>query len=66
MLAQSDSFVCAARGTDISVEFTRKFGAGFFGGEGFIRQKLQGDELALLHASVTLRAIDLARVTGCA
>jgi uncharacterized protein (AIM24 family) len=46
VMAQKDSFLCAARGTDISVAFTRKFGAGFFGGEGFILQKLQGDGLA--------------------
>lgn len=71
VMAQKDSFLCAARGTDISVAFTRKFGAGFFGGEGFILQKLSGDGLAFLHASGTLHAIDLApgevlRVdTGC-
>ena len=39
--------------------FTRKFGAGFFGGEGFILQKLTGDGLAFLHASGTLHAVDL-------
>ena len=71
VLAQKDSFLCAVRGTDISVAFTRRFGAGFFGGEGFILQKLTGDGLAFLHASGTLHAIDLAagellRVdTGC-
>jgi uncharacterized protein (TIGR00266 family) len=71
VMAQKDSFLCAARGVDISVAFTRKIGAGFFGGEGFILQKLQGDGLAFLHASGTLHAIDLApgetlRVdTGC-
>lgn len=71
VMAQKDSFLCAARGVDISVAFTRKFGAGFFGGEGFILQKLQGDGLAFLHASGTLHAIDLVageqlRVdTGC-
>ena len=71
VMAQKDSFLCAARGIDITVAFTRKFGAGFFGGEGFILQRLQGDGLAFLHASGTLHAIDLApgerlRVdTGC-
>jgi uncharacterized protein (TIGR00266 family) len=71
VMAQKDSFLCAARGIDISVAFTRRIGAGFFGGEGFILQKLQGDGLAFLHASGTLHAIDLApgeklRVdTGC-
>jgi uncharacterized protein (TIGR00266 family) len=71
VMAQKDSFLCAARGIDISVAFTRRIGAGFFGGEGFILQRLQGDGLAFLHASGTLHAIDLApgeklRVdTGC-
>ena len=71
VLAQKDSFLCAVRGIDISVAFTKKFGAGLFGGEGFILQKLQGDGLAFLHASGTLHAIDLSpgevlRVdTGC-
>jgi uncharacterized protein (TIGR00266 family) len=71
ILCQKDSFLCAARGIDVSVAFTRRIGAGFFGGEGFILQKLTGDGLAFLHASGTLHAIDLApgerlRVdTGC-
>lgn len=71
VMAQKDSFLVAARGVDISVAFTRRIGAGFFGGEGFILQKLQGDGLAFLHASGALHAIDLApgerlRVdTGC-
>jgi uncharacterized protein (TIGR00266 family) len=71
VMAQKDSFLCAARGIDISVAFTKRFGAGIFGGEGFILQKLTGDGLAFLHASGTLHAIDLApgetlRVdTGC-
>ncbi|MDF1505650.1 TIGR00266 family protein [Roseisolibacter sp. H3M3-2] len=71
VIAQKNSFLCAARGTDVSIAFTRKLGAGFFGGEGFILQRLQGDGLAFLHASGTLVTIDLApgeqlRVdTGC-
>jgi uncharacterized protein (AIM24 family) len=71
VIAQKDSFLCAARGVDVAIAFTRKIGAGFFGGEGFILQKLSGDGLAFLHASGTLHAIDLApgeslRVdTGC-
>lgn len=59
VMAQKDSFLCAARGIDISVAFTRRFGAGFFGGEGFILQKLTGHGLAFLHASGTLHAVDL-------
>lgn len=71
LLAQKDSFLCAARGTEIGIAFTRKIGAGFFGGEGFILQKLTGDGLAFLHAcgtleEITLRAGESLRVdTGC-
>ncbi|MBF0311987.1 MAG: TIGR00266 family protein [Oligoflexia bacterium] len=47
---QKDSFLCAAKGTSINIEFARKLGTGFFGGEGFILQKLQGDGKAFIHA----------------
>lgn len=50
---QKDSFLCAAKGIEIDVAFTKKIGAGFFGGEGFILQKLQGDGLAFIHAGGT-------------
>ena len=71
LIAQKDSFLCAARGVDVSIALNRKIGAGFFGGEGFILQKLSGDGLAFLHASGTLHEMELAagetlRVdTGC-
>jgi len=45
-LCQKDSFLCAARGIEIEVAFTKKIGAGLFGGEGFILQRLEGDGLA--------------------
>ena len=71
VVAQKNSFLCAARGTDVTIAFNQKLGAGFFGGEGFIMQRISGDGLAFLHASGTLVTIDLApgeqlRVdTGC-
>jgi len=46
--------LCAALGTKISMHFNKKLGAGFFGGEGFILQKLEGDGLAFVHAGGTL------------
>lgn len=70
-LCQRDSFLCAAQGIEIEVAFTRKFGAGLFGGEGFILQKLTGSGLAFVHAGGTVIERDLAagetlRVdTGC-
>ncbi len=54
MICQRDAFLCAARGVHIGVAFQKKIGAGLFGGEGFIMQRLTGDGLALLHAGGTL------------
>ncbi|MCB9914629.1 MAG: TIGR00266 family protein [Planctomycetes bacterium] len=47
---QRDAYLCSADGVEISVAFTKRFGAGLFGGEGFILQKLTGDGLAFVHA----------------
>ncbi len=51
---QKDSFLCAALGTQVSIAFSRRFGVGFFGGEGFILQKLEGDGMAFAHAGGTI------------
>ena len=70
-LFQKDSFLCAAAGIEIEIAFTKKIGAGFFGGEGFILQKLKGDGLSFAHAGGTVLKRELAagetlRVdTGC-
>ena len=53
-LCQKQSFLCAAMGTELSVAFTRRFGAGLFGGEGFILQRLRGDGMAFVHAGGTV------------
>lgn len=50
LICQKDAFLCAAKGVSIGIEFQRKLGAGFFGGEGFIMQKIEGDGLAFVHA----------------
>ena len=54
LIVQKDAFLCAALGTKISIRFNRKIGAGFFGGEGFILQTLQGDGRAFIHAGGTV------------
>ena len=54
MICQKDAFLCAALGTKISIAFQRKLGVGFFGGEGFILQRLDGDGLAFVHAGGTV------------
>ncbi len=54
LLCQKDAFLCAALGTGISIAFTKRFGAGLFGGEGFILQRLQGDGLAFVHSGGTV------------
>ena len=70
-LCQKDSFLCAEQGTEIEVAFTKRIGAGLFGGEGFILQRLNGDGLVFVHAGGTIIEKDLApdevlRVdTGC-
>lgn len=53
-ICQKDSYLCSARGVDVNVEFTKRLGAGFFGGEGFILQRLSGDGLAFIHAGGTV------------
>jgi uncharacterized protein (TIGR00266 family) len=71
LIAQKDSFLCAAKGVSIGIAFTKRLGAGFFGGEGFILERLQGDGLAFMHAGGSILQRDLAagetlRVdTGC-
>jgi uncharacterized protein (TIGR00266 family) len=54
IICQKDAFLCAALGTKVSIAFNKKLGAGFFGGEGFILQKLEGDGIAFLHAGGTI------------
>ena len=58
-LCQKDAFLCAAQGIEIEVAFTKKIGAGLFGGEGFILQRLEGDGLAFIHVGGTLVRKDL-------
>ncbi|MCI5044763.1 MAG: TIGR00266 family protein [Aquisalinus sp.] len=70
LICQKDSFLCAARGTKLSIAFNKKFGAGLFGGEGFILQRLQGDGMAFVHAGGTvvkkeLKGETLRVDTGC-
>lgn len=71
LIAQKDSFLCAAKGVSIGIAFQKRFGVGLFGGEGFIMQRLLGDGWAFVHAGGTLYERTLApgeilRVdTGC-
>jgi uncharacterized protein (TIGR00266 family) len=60
MLCQKDAFLCAAKGIAVGIAFQRKLGAGFFGGEGFILQKLEGSGLAFVHASGAIVERELA------
>src|SRR6185503_17404665 len=71
LIAQKDAFLAAAKGVSIGIAFQKKLGAGFFGGEGFIMERLEGDGLAFVHAGGTIheRTLgpgELIRVdTGC-
>ena len=60
LLCQKNSFLCTARGVEIGIAFTKKFGAGLFGGEGFILQRLTGDGISFVHAGGTMRQVELA------
>jgi uncharacterized protein (TIGR00266 family) len=50
VICQKDSFLCAAKGVAVGIEFQKKLGTGLFGGEGFIMQKLEGDGMAFVHS----------------
>lgn len=59
LITQKDSFLCAAKGVSVGIAFQKRLGAGLFGGEGFIMQRLQGDGWAFVHAGGTLMERDL-------
>lgn len=71
ILAERNAFLCAMGNIDLSIAFTKRFGAGLFGGEGFILQKISGEGIVFLHAGGNMLEFDLApgetmRVdTGC-
>jgi uncharacterized protein (TIGR00266 family) len=54
LICQKDAFLCAARGVTLGIFFQQKLSVGFFGGEGFIMQRLDGDGLAFVHAGGTV------------
>ncbi len=59
IICQKDAFLAAAKGVTVGIEFQRKLRTGFFGGEGFIMQKLEGDGMAFVHAGGTIFQKDL-------
>ncbi|HVR96616.1 MAG TPA: TIGR00266 family protein [Thermoanaerobaculia bacterium] len=71
VICEKDAFLCAAKGISVGIAFQRRLGAGLFGGEGFILQKLEGDGIAFIHSGGTIMSRELApgetlRVdTGC-
>ena len=70
ILCQKDAFLAAALGTEVSIAFSRRLGTGFFGGEGFILQRLRGDGMVFIHAGGTivekkLKGNKLLIDTGC-
>jgi uncharacterized protein (TIGR00266 family) len=71
IICQKDTFLCAAQGVSVGIEFSQKLGRGFFGGEGFIMQKLEGDGMAFMHAggAIVEKELQIGEVlridTGC-
>lgn len=60
LICQKDAFLCAARGVSLGIAIQQKLSVGFFGGEGFIMQRLDGDGLAFVHAGGTVVKRELA------
>lgn len=54
LICQKDAFLCAALGSELDITFTKRLGTGFFGGEGFILQRVRGDGMAFVHAGGTV------------
>ena len=70
LICQKDAFLCAAMGTEVGIAFNKRLGAGLFGGEGFILQRLRGDGNAFIHAggSIIKRELNGEKLridTGC-
>jgi len=59
LICQKDAFLCAAKGVSLGIFFQQKLSVGFFGGEGFVMQKLEGDGLAFVHAGGTVMKREL-------
>jgi len=70
LICQKNSFLCAALGTELTIAFNKKIGAGLFGGEGFILQRLRGDGMVFIHAggSIVEKRLNNEKImvdTGC-
>lgn len=70
LICQKDAFLAAELGTRIDIAFVKRLGTGFFGGEGFILQRLSGSGHAFIHAggmvvAKELRGEKLLVDTGC-
>ncbi len=62
IICQKDAFLCGARGIDVDIAFQKRLGVGFFGGEGFILQRIsspEGDGLVFMHAGGSVLKRDL-------
>jgi len=59
LICQKQSFLCAARGVSLGIAFQQRLGVGFFGGDGFIMQRLDGDGMAFVHAGGTVERREL-------
>ena len=71
LICQKSAFLCAAKGVNVGIHLQKKLGAGLFGGEGFIMQRLTGDGIVFLNAGGTiikkaLQAGEMLKIdTGC-
>jgi uncharacterized protein (AIM24 family) len=59
LICQKQSFLCAAKGVSLGIAFQQRLGVGFFGGDGFVMQRLEGDGMAFVHAGGTVERREL-------
>jgi uncharacterized protein (AIM24 family) len=64
LICQKQAFLCAARGVSLGIAFQQRLGVGFFGGDGFIMQRLDGDGMAFVHAGGTVEKREIQYVGG--
>ncbi len=60
IIAQRDAFMCAQKGVELAVHFKRRLGAGLFGGEGFILQRVTGPGVTFFEIDGEVRQLELA------
>ena len=59
IIVQKKGFLAMEKGLDLSIYFQKRFSSGFFGGEGFIMQKISGEGLAFIEIDGFCKEVEL-------